>query len=147
VDSLLGGLAAPLEGRPEAAIAIRSTATLAASVPAQLWEVSSAAFDAQMPWASVAPLLPHVSPEAAQLGQAIDAVLADLDELGGDLFSAVTESDRLAWCLGAGGAAYFVAARQWKRRVASKEAALRRHRQALASVMRRARLSVQPLVH
>jgi hypothetical protein len=145
VDSLLGSIRAPLAGRPEAAVAIRSAASFASSVPLQLWQASAAALDAPLPWASMVPLLPQVSSETAQLGEALDAVLADLDELGEGIVSSLTDGDHIAWYLGAGGVIYYVASRRFQWRAASQIAASRRARRTIATAPRRLNLSVRPV--
>lgn len=145
VDSLLDGIRAPFGGRPEAAVAIRSAASFASGVQLHLWQASSAALDAQLPWASMAPLLPQVSSEAVQLGEALDAVLADLDELGEGIVSSFTDGDHIAWWLGAGGVMYYVASRHFHGRAASKAAISQRVRRSVATAPRRLSLSVRPV--
>lgn len=145
VDSLLGSIRAPFDGQPQAAVAVRSAASFVSGVQLHLWQASGAAFDAQLPWASLAPLLPHVSSETAQLGEALDAVLADLDELGEGIVSSLTDGDHIAWWLGAGGVIYYVASRHFHGRAANKTAVLQRTRRSVATAPRRLSLSVRPL--
>ncbi len=60
-------------------------------------------------WGSLLPLIPELSPDAAQLSEAFQAVFADLDDLGGELVSSLASHDRLILGLGAAGVAYYVA--------------------------------------
>jgi hypothetical protein len=126
-----------------AAVAFSSAASKFGKASAATIEPSSAAAGSLSAWGPLSPLLPQFSPDLAQLGQAFDAVLADLDELGSDVFSSLTNHDRLFWGLGAGGIAYYVAANHLQGRAAPGAAPRNR---GAGRGLRRARLSVQPLV-
>jgi hypothetical protein len=63
----------------------------------------------QWDWASVLPRAPQLPLDAEQLGQALQAVLADIDEMGGVIADTFSEDNRLLWGLAAGGAACLVA--------------------------------------
>jgi len=145
-DAALTGFRKLVEDRPDVAVAIRPAMSFATEVQDRLLQVSSELFDAQLPWASAAPLLPRFLPEAAQLGQAFDAVLADLDELGGELISSLTDGDRLLWGVGACGVVSYVAARHFHLRAAPQSPGMRRSRDTAQAAPRRVRLSVQPLL-
>lgn len=142
----LAGLRAVIEEPVEAAVAIRPALALATEVQGRLFEASSEFFDAEISWTLAAPLLPQFSPDAAELGQAFDAVLADLDELGGELMSSLAAGDRLLWGAGACGVVSYVAARHFHLRAAPQSPALRRSRESRRTALRRTRLAFQPLV-
>ena len=143
-DSFLEGLRTRFEG-PEAAVAIRSAGAVALGVPGQMLNASSQWLDAKLPWASLSPLLPRLSTDAAELGQAFDAVLGDLDELGDELFASFAAGDRLAIGVSAGGIVAYVAIRHFHGRAALEAAALKRGRRPAALLPRRVRLAVRPV--
>jgi len=60
-------------------------------------------------WTLALPLAPRLSIDAERLGQALEAVLADIDELGGKVADSLIDGDRFFWALVAGGAACYVA--------------------------------------
>jgi hypothetical protein len=127
-----------------AAVAFRSAASAIGQLAAAPLG-SAAAGGSESAWGSLSPLLPQFSPDVAQLGQAFDAVLADLDELGGELFSSLTHRDRLFWGLGIGSIAYYVAANHLQRSAPPAPRAAERSR-GVGVGLRRPRLSVQLLV-
>ena len=60
-------------------------------------------------WKLALPLTPRLSIDAERLGQALDAVLADIEELGGQLAGSLIDGDRIFWALVASGMACYVA--------------------------------------
>ncbi|HEV7225398.1 MAG TPA: hypothetical protein VGN42_22015 [Pirellulales bacterium] len=130
---------------PLAAVAFPSAASAPGKSAAPPLGSSAAADAARSLQGLLSPLLPEFSPDVAQLGQAFDAVLADLDELGGDLFGSLIHRDHLFLGLGAGSIAYYVAANHLSWRVAPAHLAAQRVRGAGVR-SRRPRLSVRPLV-
>ncbi len=60
-------------------------------------------------WTLALPLAPRLSIDAEQLGQALDAVLADIEDLGGQLAGSLIDGDRIFWALVASGMACYVA--------------------------------------
>jgi hypothetical protein len=77
------------------------------------------AIDAPCAWASTVPLVPQLSVDAEQLGQALAAVLADLDDIGEQIAGSLTDGDRAVVGLAAGGAACYVAARRFNAHAAA----------------------------
>lgn len=60
-------------------------------------------------WKLALPLTPRLSIDAERLGQALEAVLADIEELGGQLAGSLIEGDHIFWALLASGMACYVA--------------------------------------
>lgn len=145
-ESAFAGLRSALEKPAEAAVAMRPALALASEVPGRLLDVSSELFDAEISWTAAAPLLPQFAPDAVELGQAFDAVLADLDELGGELISSLADHDRLLWGAGACGVISYVAARHFQLRAAPQSPAMRRSRESRRTALRRTRLAILPLL-
>lgn len=70
-----------------------------------------AASDVEAPptdWGALLPLLPELSPDVEKLGEAFQAVFADLDDLGSGLVDSLADHDRILWGAGAAGVAYYV---------------------------------------
>jgi hypothetical protein len=77
--------------------------------------------DAPWGWASAVPLTPQLAVDAEQLGQALSAVLTDLDELGGQIADSLTDGNRAFWGLAAGGVACYVVGRRFNATAAEPE--------------------------
>jgi len=74
--------------------------------------------DAPWQWSSALPQAPRLSIDAEKLGQALEAVLADIDELGDSITDSLDDGDRVYWSLAAGGVACYVAGRHLQSREA-----------------------------
>jgi hypothetical protein len=70
--------------------------------------------DVPLQWSSALPLAPRLSIDAQQLDQALEAVLADIDELGGTITGSLTDGNRVYWGLAAGSAACYFAGRRFQ---------------------------------
>jgi len=70
--------------------------------------------DTPWQWTLALPLAPRLSIDAEQLGQALEAVLADIDELGGQVADSLIDADRVFWGLAAGGVACYAARRHFQ---------------------------------
>jgi hypothetical protein len=90
--------------------------------------------DATWVWASAVPLAPQLAMDAEQLGQALSAVLADLDEIGGQIADSLTDGNRAFWGLAAGGVACYVVGRRFHADTAAAQA----QRRAPSTARRRA---------
>ena len=145
LQSLNGRAALAGDEGPIAAVAFSSAAAAPGKNAAASLGPSAAADAARSLQGWLTPLMPEFSPDVTQLTQAFDAVLADLDELGGELFGSLTHRDHLFLGLGVGSIAYYVAANHLQWRAAPAHLAAERGRGARAR-LRRPRLSVRPLV-
>jgi hypothetical protein len=60
-------------------------------------------------WTLALPLAPRLSIDVERLGEALDAVLADIEELGGQFAGSLIDGDRIFWALVVSGMACYVA--------------------------------------
>jgi len=70
--------------------------------------------DAAWQWSSALPLAPRLSIDAEKLGQALEAVLADIDEMSESITGSLTDGNRVYWSLAAGGVACYVVGRRFQ---------------------------------
>lgn len=107
---------------PWPAVALEADSTLALRESASQPPASLSIAAPSAAWGSLLPLIPQLSPDAAQLSEAFQAVFADLDDLGGELVSSLASHDRLILGLGAAGVAYYVAGHRLHYGAAAPEA-------------------------